>query len=114
MITIGTYIVDEEGEPIPCEDILKWGAWFETANRIVEKTHLEGVEISTVFLGVNYNFGSGKPLLYETMVFDDYGSNLIFRYASQKEAAEGHSKTVSNLTRRSYEGKTVRNDHNDR
>jgi len=97
------YILNDKGEPVTCDDVLIWGEWFETHDRTVKKTHINGVEISTVFLGLDHNFGSGAPLLYETMVFNDYDSNLIFRYATREEALHGHKVTVKKLIEESEE-----------
>jgi hypothetical protein len=57
--------------PIPESDVLKWGKWFETADRVVQKTRVTPkVEVSTVFLGLDHNFlDKGKPVLFETMIF---------------------------------------------
>lgn len=56
---------------IPVEDVLEWGKWFETAERIVKQETLpNGMFVSTVFLGLDHNFGGSKPLVFETMVFD--------------------------------------------
>tara|TARA_R110002072_G_scaffold269651_1_gene428951 strand:- start:257 stop:601 length:345 start_codon:yes stop_codon:yes gene_type:complete len=73
-----TYILDGH-TPVKCEDTLKWGKWFESANRVVKKDtakvtlngHNVGeIRVSTVFLGVDYNLSDiGEPLLFETMVF---------------------------------------------
>lgn len=74
---IKKYILD--GHKVVEEpDILKWGQWFETANRTVKKdiatVSIDGenvgeITISTVFIGIDHNFGDVPPLLFETMVF---------------------------------------------
>jgi hypothetical protein len=65
------YILNEKGEPIPCDDLHKWCMFTEqTKARIVAKTKIGNSEISTVFLGLDHNFGGGvSPILWETMVF---------------------------------------------
>ena len=55
--------------PVLEDDLLKWGRWFETADRTVARTRIKNIEISTVFLGLDHAFGQGNPLLFETMVF---------------------------------------------
>lgn len=56
--------------PVPCEDLLEWGHWFETAERRVALTFVGDYEISTVFLGLDHSFlNRGEPLLFETMIF---------------------------------------------
>ena len=77
----GMYILDPEiGDgkvPIPCPDTLKWAAWFGEAQgthmRIVAKTEVGVLLVSTVFLALDHNFASdGPPLLFETMVFENF------------------------------------------
>ena len=64
-------------------------------NRVKLTTIREQPEIyvSTVFLGIDHNFGDGPPILYETMVFgleDEYQC----RYETRVEAESGHDRTV--------------------
>jgi hypothetical protein len=54
--------------PMPCDDILKWAAWFEFANRRVAATKVRGLFVSTVFLGIDSAL-YGEPILFETMTF---------------------------------------------
>jgi len=73
-----TYYYILNGHVAVPASIDQWASWFESADRSVKKSRatvkLEGnplgfVEISTVFLGINRQFGDGPPLLFETMVF---------------------------------------------
>lgn len=65
--------------------------------------------ISTVWLGLDHNWGDGPPLIFETMVFteieadDDSEENFqeaypmadyIRRYATEEEALMGHSEVM--------------------
>lgn len=53
-------------------------------------------DVSTVWLGVNHNFGDGPPLIFETMVFAE-GSSLdlnMDRYATEQAAREGHTAMI--------------------
>lgn len=63
------YILDGK-TPVPA-DLMTWARWFETAgtSRIVAKTEVGDMNVSTVFLGLNHAFGGGPPLLFETMIF---------------------------------------------
>lgn len=93
---LGMYIL-EKGKPKSETDILKWGRWMETYNRIMERNMIGNVMISTVFLGIDHSFGEDKPVLYETMIF---GSKLKpikdfqVRYCTLKEAQKGHAYAV--------------------
>ncbi len=68
------YMLDESGNPLPTRDVLQFGRWFETAERHIGLTTFPvngGIEVSTVFLGMDHSFMDGPPVLWETMVFAD-------------------------------------------
>ena len=46
------------------------------------------VEVSTVFLGIDHQFGYGKPLLFETMIFGGKNDGYQTRYSTWEEAVE--------------------------
>ena len=81
--------------PVP---VMKWAEWLENNRKIIEQTELSnGKFVSTVFLGLNHQFGVGKPLIFETMVFPkkgDWGELDMDRYSTYKEAEEGHKLMV--------------------
>ena len=87
----------QDGQPVPCEDILEWGRWLETAERQVAHTVISAdCDVSTVFLGLNHNFyGDGPPpILWETMIFGGEHDQYQERYASEEEARTGHARAV--------------------
>lgn len=88
------YILDEKGNPKSEPDILKWSKWFETAERHIGDDKIDGVKISTVFLGLDHNFGEGKPILWETMIFGGKHNDYQKRYTSKKSALNGHKKAI--------------------
>jgi hypothetical protein len=64
-----------------------------------------GVRVSTVFLGIDHNFGlEGPPIVFETMVFiddaeddergNDYGQ---WRYSTYDEALLGHIRVCNRV-----------------
>ena len=95
---IGTYILLGK-LAIPEPDSLKWAKWFETADRMVAKTDVGGLCISTVFLGLDHSFGDGLPVLFETMVFrrGNWLDRECHRYGSWDEAEKGHNEVVARL-----------------
>jgi hypothetical protein len=99
----GKYILDAEGQPVPCADLLEWARWFEVgANRIVRQQNVGHWLVSTVFLGLDHNFaGGGPPLLFETMVFDLAGEkgrdHWMQRYSTRDEALAGHAHMTAYL-----------------
>ena len=77
-------------EPKQVNDVLEWASWLETANRIVEQTQFGDVQVSTVFLGLDYSYGEGPPLLFETMIFGGTNDGYQERYCTWDEAEQGH------------------------
>lgn len=102
------YILDELGNPVEVEDCFVFSTWMvEHKNqRQVGYTQLDDFEISTVFLGIDHNFGiypffdiimgegegegeewkgSQVPVLFETMVFSRVAFHKIGRKNFPKE-----------------------------
>ena len=87
-----------DGRPTPEPDLQKWGSWMEDQeSRKVAYTVIDEVSISTVFLGLDYNFGEGEPILYETMTFGGVHNGEIVRYHTKEEALKGHESLVASL-----------------
>lgn len=90
------YILDEQGEPVPCDDITEWGHFYENKDaRRVAQDRDEGpdkidVWISTVFLALDHQYGKGPPILWETMVFGGPLDGEQDRYSSRAAALRGH------------------------
>ncbi len=83
------YILENK-EAKPVYDIKEWAKWYETNDRIVQRTQIQGIEVSTVFLGMDHRFGKGEPLLYETMIFGGEHDQYQQRYSTWDEALKGH------------------------
>ncbi len=100
------------------DDVLEWGAWMETADRVVAQTEVQDVQVSTVFLGLAHE----PDYLFETMVFgpdsviellnrssrEDVASiwtkvfggfDVQVRYRTVAEAREGHEAMVKFVSR---------------
>lgn len=93
-VSPGRYVL-QGTEPVPEPDLLAWAAWFETADRRVAWTEVApGLEISTIFLGLDYGWLSPVPLLFETMVFRDGDGAEGERYATWHDAEQGHKTMV--------------------
>lgn len=88
---------DRQGNPMT---LGQWAASFKTRQadkRVAETTLPDGKWISTVWLGLDHSFGSGPPLIFETMVFpsqDDMGDLDCERYSTEAEAVAGHARMV--------------------
>lgn len=88
------YILDKNDKPVPVEDMLTWGKWFEGADRTVAKTEISDMRISTVFLGIDHSDSEGPPILYETMIFGGEHEGYQDRYATREEAVAGHMRAT--------------------
>lgn len=87
--------------PKPCDNLLKWARWFERADRVVQKTRVGRLEVSTVFLGTDHRFGgNGPPLLFETMIFGGQHDEFQERYSTWEEAEAGHAMAVAIVSKR--------------
>jgi hypothetical protein len=90
------YVLDPWGNPVPEPDPIAFGRWFENINaRRVAYTTLPGdIEVSTVFLGMDHDFGlSGQPVLWETMICRAGVWCEQWRYTS-REAAVANSRVA--------------------
>lgn len=96
------YVLDESGNPVPCDDLMAWAQWFEASGRRVARDVIGESEVSTVFLGMNHNYGEGPPLLFETMIFGGPQDSFQRRYSTRKEAMIGH-RTIVELLKKRYE-----------
>jgi hypothetical protein len=92
----------DDGGPIDQLVLHRWATEFGTTDRRVALDVVApGIEVSTVFLGIDHNHsGEGPPVLFESMVFDDYGGSDCRRWSTWAEAVEGHQLLVQFLTRR--------------
>lgn len=112
------YILDEKGNPV-ATDLMTWATWFERSckdfklKRRVDLTIIGPYKISTVFLGLDHNFGKGPPVLWETMVFkktskgkkwkrEDYGSIEMNRCSGSREQAEAMHQKMVEKVRKEY------------
>lgn len=66
---------------------------FNVENKVVAKDEINGVRISTVFLGMDHGF-HGEPLLFETMIFGGEHDMYQERYSTYDQAEKGHKVAV--------------------
>lgn len=94
----GKYILDDDGNPVHVEDILVWSKWYEKNmhRRVVARTKIGKVTVSTVFLALDHGFYGGPPVLWETMTFSDDREDgmdgYMERYTSKADAQAGHAR----------------------
>ena len=90
------YILHDDHTITSTDDVLEWARWFEIRdNRRVALTEARfGATVSTVFLGIDHNWGDGPPLIFETMVFGGPMDQNQVRYSTYEETLRGHALMV--------------------
>ena len=91
-----TYILDENGNPVPCSAPNRWGRWMENGdNQRVALDEFGDMRVSTVFLGIDHSWGGGTPTLFETMLFGlPNGDEYQARCATRDQALAQHREAV--------------------
>ena len=92
----GWYILDEAGEPIPAS-MSEVASFLDHDMRRVALDKVDGATVSTVFLGLDHGFGSERPVLFETLVFDGPLDGDGERYCTRAEALAGHAEWVARV-----------------
>lgn len=91
---------DRQGQPITADE---WCRHLESAayHRVAKGEVVDGsgttTNVSTVWLGLDHGFGSGRLEIFETMVFGGRYDHELVRYATEGEALEGHRRTMADL-----------------
>lgn len=80
--------------PVAVENVIEWARWSATSDNRVAIDEINGLKISTVFLGVDHNWGGGAPILFETMVFgkSEEWNDYQERYYNWDAAEAGHKR----------------------
>ena len=109
------YILDKDHRVIPAT-AQEWSIFFSDfeKNRRVAETITSLYRVSTVFLGLDHQWGKGPPIVFETMAFElaetevqfSDGSKFIThedfetaRYSSWDDAITGHRAMVRRIKR---------------
>ncbi len=97
------YLLDKMRNVIECRAPEELELLLRDPDRkIVKQEEIDGMFVSTVFLGIDHYFGDNKdhpPVVFETMVFDrnsETPNAEIYRdrYCTWEEAEEGHREAV--------------------
>lgn len=94
----------KNGKPVRA-NFLTWAKWFEGKERIIKQEMVGRYFVSTVFLGIDHNFGTeGAPILWETMAFvmrgnkRDCSGEYMDRCSGNLEQAEAmHARMVEKI-----------------
>lgn len=96
------YILDENGEPQRCNDLIEWAEWYEAhfldPALIVGQTEIRDSTISTVFTCLDYQLVRGAPpLIWETLIVGGPYDRYSNRYSTRAEAERGHQEWVERI-----------------
>lgn len=96
---------DRKGNPISTNDFVKLKRGL-TYSIVQQTVFPNGKFLSTVWLGLDHNFGTGPIKIFETMLFESKKQMMeleCWRYSTEQEAIEGHNRLL-----RYYEVETGR------
>lgn len=97
-----------DGDHVKLVTIEQWAEWMgkHRKERVIGHDELDGYVVSTIFLGLDYEWHLGRPLYWETRIFDPpngrkHGSgrprelgdpmNFHVYYPTALEARAGHA-----------------------
>lgn len=87
------YILDEARKPVPVT-FDEWLEKFDENMRVVKQERIGGTKVSTIFLGLDHQFGGGRPLLFETMIFGGDHDGFQERCSTWDQAEEMHERAA--------------------
>ena len=94
MSDLGLYY-GPDGQPINQEE---WSRLLAGDRHVALTQAAAGVEVSTVYLGLDHNFGlGGPPIIYETLVFGGELDGEQDRYPNRHAALAGHDQMVAKV-----------------
>lgn len=99
-MTMTYYVLGSDGEARSVgDDALAWARWLEEhpARKVVNRTTVDDADVSTVFLGINHQWGDGPPLIFETMIFGGEYDQFQRRWTTRAQAVAGHDQVVAAL-----------------
>jgi hypothetical protein len=94
-MTIQRFILNSDGSVSEEPDLLRWMEFLDQNNPLLAHDRLPGaVHVSTVFCGVNRNYASGPPILFQSTILGGPHNGYLERYSSKAEAMSGHERAV--------------------
>jgi hypothetical protein len=92
------YILDDAGNPLPCDHVFTWRDWFDAFDRTLAEDRLpSGTRVHTMFLSLNHAVRPGPPVLWETTVEGGPFDGTVWRYTSATDAVDGHQVLVNSI-----------------
>lgn len=94
---------DKDGFQI---DVERWIELFSDKNYSrIALDRIGLIKISTVWLGINHNFGNGLPIIFETVVFHNDIAEDQYRYSNLQEAKINHKSLVLKIQEEKFSHK---------
>ena len=91
---MGHYIL-VENRPVRVYDMMEWLDFFSSGERVLGFSRVNGIRISTIFMGLDNSFGAApEPLVFETMIMGGDNHGYIKRCATYDEAIVLHREIV--------------------
>jgi hypothetical protein len=89
---MGEYYVLNEYRQVEEIPVVDWAQAYK--ERFHLSTYVFGMYVSTVFLGLNHQYGDGPPLVFETMVFlkGSWDEQYMTRCSTFRQALWMHIK----------------------
>lgn len=93
---------DRDGKPMPDDwhdtkvHGRKYSDSYHTGKRVA-RTVVGEITVSTVWLGLDHDFNTGVPIIFETMTFGDPWNNEMERYSTEEDAIRGHLRVLDRL-----------------
>jgi hypothetical protein len=101
--TLPHYVLDDDKRVRRAKTFAEYCEGFERHRVVAQTTAAPGVEVSTIFLGIDSagSFRRGPPLVFETMIFGGALDRHQWRHATYDEALAGHKDAVASARRAS-------------
>jgi hypothetical protein len=98
------YVLTDDHRVVVEPDLLTWARWFETADRHVGHHVIGTYRVSTIFLGLNFDYAAlayridRPPMVFETAMIDHAMEKPSFKvmaqYPTWDKAKTGHDRYV--------------------
>lgn len=79
---------DRQGAPISIDE------WSRLNRDFDYRVVIQDGEVSTVWLGLDHQYGDGPPLIFESLTYDAAGNEVMWRYSTEEQAREGHQRLL--------------------
>jgi len=95
------YFILQGRQPVPVETHLQWALWCgsHAEDAVVGCDQVDGVEITTAFVGVNTQNGpSAEALVFQTLCERGAETEVVGNYATWEEAERGHQDALRRVS----------------